>query len=127
MVRTNDKRVREAMQRHVLSFYKGNGGTKALVDQMEHLIDRRPDAYRYATPKTPYQAGLEMAKGGLFLVYNVDIMKFLHRLGFTDDKRLEKYSDGADLYFPMCARACEEIYKEYMKKHPSALRTARGY
>ncbi len=95
---------------------------------MEHLIDRRPDAYRYATPKTPRQAGLEMAEGGLFLIYTDDIVKFFRRIGFTDTARLYNVRGGPDqMYWNMCARACAEIYDDYMKKHPSALRTARGY
>ena len=132
MVRTNDKKIREAMQRHVLSFYKGEGGRTALVDQLDRLIDRRADARRYATPKTPYQAGAEMAKGGCFLVYINDVDRFLARIGLEDKVMYggvrNEFGDGVwALYVALCAKACEEIYDDYMKKHPSALRTARGY
>lgn len=131
MVRTNDKRVREAMQRHVLSFYKGEGGRTALVDQIEALM-RRGKRGMYQEFPTARAAGAYMTEGGCFLCYNSDVEKFLHRLGFTDQARIDKfrnsYGEGAwALYVPMCAKACEEIYDDYMKKHPSALRTARGY
>ena len=126
MVRTNDKKIREAMQRHVISCYKGMGGKTALVEQLEALMrDRRyhPNAY---------SAGAYMAKSGCFLIPTYKIEELLHRLGFTDQARIDKfrnhYGEGAwGLYIPMCAKACEEIYDDYMKKHPSALRTARGY
>lgn len=128
MVSTNDKKVREAMQRHVLSFYKGDGGRTALVDQIATLMRERSGNYeRYPTA---YSAGVRLFEGGTFLVYYDDIEKFLRRIGFTDQKRLDKYrnnyGEGAwGLYIVLCARACEEIYKDYMKKHPTAFGTVR--
>ena len=112
MVRMTDKKVREAMQRHVVSFYKGNGGKTGLVDEISYLIRQG-----YGTP---YRVGLMLAEGGTFLVYNTDIRKYLHRIGFKDST-LDK-NDIFKMYSRMCATACEEIYKDAMAK-----RGKRGY
>lgn len=129
MVSTNDKKVREAMQRHVLSFYKGMGGKTALVEQIVALMGKGPYDRR---GRTPYQAGAYMAEGATFLVYTGDQRALLHRLGFTDDRRIDKFRNSFGdaewgLYVAMCARACEEIYNDYMKKHPNARMGVRRY
>lgn len=118
MVKMTDKKVRESVQRHVISHYKGNGGKTGLVDEIKYLMRQG-----YGTP---YRVGLLLAEGGTFLVYTADIKKFLHRIGFKDST-LENYrgkykGDIDTMYFRLCATACEEIYKESVKKNKS-----RGY
>lgn len=109
MVGTNDKKVLDMAEAHILNQMKGNGGVTAFVSQINYM--REP--IRKAIAK--------MVEGGDFLIYNQDIIRTLHRWGFTDDKRIMNYKGYAGgplgLYTAVMVNAGSRLYEKYAKKH----------
>lgn len=105
---TNTKSIIDANQRHIVSCYKGLGGLTGFVDQVDYLVRGHHI--------TPYAAIRMMVDGGDFLVYNIDVQKYLHRIGLT--KKLDS-SKAWDTYKSLLARDGAKLYASYKKKHPA--------
>lgn len=89
------------------------GGKEAFYDNVVNTMD----GMRYATP---YRAVYDIAQEGYFLIYNDDIRKYLHRLGLTDDKKLENFRSPrgkgmVELYWSLIARDGERLFKDIEK------------
>lgn len=109
MVGTSDKKVLDAVEKHIISQMKGNGGLTAFINQINYM--------RMPVPK----AIAKMVEGGMFLIWNQDIVKFLNKLGFTDDKKIENYTGYSGgplgLYTAVMVNAGVKMYEKYYKTH----------
>lgn len=117
MVSTNDKVVRTAAKNLLLKDWKGNGGVTGFVAQIDQM---RTTSFKHTY--TVQEAMREYINGAGPLMYNCEIRKWLHHIGFTDDAKLDKYrgvyGDGVGgLYLVLMMRAGTEIYQEYKSKH----------
>jgi len=105
---TNNKEIIEKNKKHILKYYT----RKSFKSQVDYMIHPRCP--------TPYHAIMEMARGGCFLVYNTDVVKYLTKtLGLpTHDARGREYdvSKSFDLYCHLLARDGEKLYREIAKK-----------
>lgn len=117
------------MKNHLLSFYKGEGGTTQFIKDIEYLrkgYGGRDMGVNYAIMK--------LMGGPQFLYRTRDIEDYLHRLGFVDDKKLDRYRNpyyvqgmgydsGADgLYACLMVIAGNAIYNEYWAKRKRRFR-----
>ena len=127
MVSTNDKKVKEAIRRNILSFYKGKGGLTQFVGEVDHYL--RPGVRGWSTPE---EVMYNFCQGPYFLFRSYEIEQFMKRLGFTDERRMEKYENrygyGYDaLYFMLVVREGAKMYRDYMTAHKGKVKTPRGY
>lgn len=124
MTGTYTKEIITRNQNHIKSYFEGNGGMTAFVRQVDVYMDA-------PNRMTPYHAIANMAMDGYFLIYTTDVVKYLHRLGLTDDKKLDKFKwsynsygvrhdiDGPmALYTALLARDGAKLYESWVKKHP---------
>lgn len=128
---TNTKAIIQANQKMILKEFKGQGGATGFVKEVDHI--RQAYAGRYG-PLTPYKAIYEMYSSiGYGLVYNEPIRQYLHSIGLTDDKKLDRdggyyifhiYAslmarDGAKLYESIKSKGVKATKKKVSKKVPA--------
>lgn len=113
---TNTKAIITANQKAILREFKGQGGATNFVKTVDYV--RQAYAGRYG-PLTPYKAIYEMYHSlGYGLIYNGPIRQYLHSIGLTDDRRLDR-DGGNDLfhiYASLMARDGAKLYDEIKSK-----------
>ena len=101
MLKTNSKKVMEAMKKEVLSFY--------------NLEDLKNDLKAVRCPNqcnTIYHCGCRLVESGCFRVYNNDINGFLLDVLEETEEEADKYFDKSfDLYKHLIAKAIEKLVK----------------
>ena len=127
MVSTNDKKVKEAFRRHILSFYKGKGGLTQFVGEINHYL--KPGVRGWSTPE---EVMFNFWNGPFFLFKSYEIENYMKRLGFTDERRMERYENrygyGYDgLYVMLLVREGAKMYRDYMEAHKGKVKSPRGY
>lgn len=102
MLKTNSKKVMEAMKEEVLSFYN-----------LEDLKNDLKAVRCQNQCNTIYHCGYRLVEGGCFRVDNYDIHGFLlDVLEETEEEEADKYFDKSfDLYKRLIARAIEKLVK----------------
>jgi len=106
-MRSNTKIVREKVRNHIFSFCENNGNEEACLDE---LRDNREAARHH--DMTDYQAGVELVKGGSFLVYHYEVKEFLNSLDINPQGK--EYSDEKswNLYCHLVSSELEKMLKE---------------
>lgn len=128
MTGTYTKAIIVKNQNHIKNQFKGMGGMTAFVQMVD---DYRRDV-SWKGVMTPYSAiAYIVTIANEFLWRDEDIIRYLHSLGLTDDKRIMKYKwsyryagdlieeDGPmALYASLMARDGEKLYESWVKAHP---------
>jgi len=106
-MRTTAKEVKEQLREHVLdSFTKDYGW-----DSDDAVSNLKEQLKSFDYLPTAYAQGRELAMGGTFLIYNIDIQEFLNGLGINPDNKEYDFQDSFDLYVHLIARTIGEITK----------------
>lgn len=100
MLKTNTKKVMEALKKHIGGFY---GKTGDLLADM-----------RAVGGFTPYHQGRNLAEGGAFLCYCDEQREFLREALEETHEEADRFSDDKvfELYCHLIGRACEKLAKE---------------
>lgn len=109
MATTNTKAIITANQNHIV---KHMGGKKAFYDQVTYLMK----SYRGMTAGRAIE---KMVDGGDFLVYNVDIQKYLGRIIPNFDPKRVTGPKLFSTYKSLMARDGAKLYAALKKDHPT--------
>lgn len=113
----NDKK-RKLIKDHILFYFIDNYSFKNpvtnLKNQVQYCFDSSVNNPKIIKPCNYKMIGYDMAKGGLFLIYNDEIETFL--LNFYTKKQLDKNEDHFKLYCNLIGDGVSYILKEYDKK-----------
>lgn len=113
----NTKKVLDSAKRHILSFYAGEGGKKALLADGNAVGGA-----------TDYHKGKNLCEGGSFYVYDREVRPALQKIMHQSKKESEKYSDQKvwQQYMHMCGRAYEAIAREKPKMRKKRRKSSTG-
>ena len=98
-MKSNCKEVKTAVRNHIIDYYT----PEELKAEVTHLM-------KMGCP-TIYHAVRKMVEGGMFLIYNGDVVEFLNGLGINPKGKQYDVSDGFRLYCHLLARDAELIVK----------------
>lgn len=103
---SNRKEVRDKIQKHIKEYYEDN--EEDFIHDME--------AQNYGNNVTPYHWGRELAKNGMFLVYNEDVDNFLKDLKINPKGKKYNSSQSFEEYAHLIGRESARMYERYKKK-----------
>jgi len=104
---TNTKAIIDKNKRHILAQYKGRGGAKQFVKEVEGYMS-------YDRYSSPYKAMEYIVNEPGLLYTNYDIERYLISLGL-DPVRFKKFGMW-DLYRSLMQRDGAKLYEELKKK-----------
>ena len=105
-MRSNTKKVSQAVQKHILDYYKEEG-----VEGFVHDVE----AVKYGN-MTDAEAIRAWVQCGMPLAYNEDIVNFLNGLGINPENKEYPIQQSIDLYYNLIVREGLKILNNFSNK-----------